>query len=150
MTWRFWFVSFIPFFIFGFWSLLVTFYKNKKILCNLCLHLARQDGQERKKRSKTYATKVTEIPKTKIFIVVLKIEKRLVEDFYFWEWCSDKTLFSQWTLLYETIYSLQKCHLLFFRDPKLRSNYGTKSSKDTKITQIIDLTRCCSCIDGVT
>ena len=31
---------------FGFWSL---GYINTKILCNLCLHLARQDGQDGKK-----------------------------------------------------------------------------------------------------
>ena len=37
--------------------------KNTKILCNLCLHFARQDGQERKKRKENHATKVTKIPK---------------------------------------------------------------------------------------
>ena len=36
-------VPFIPFFIFAFWSLLA------KILLNLCLHIARQDGQDGKK-----------------------------------------------------------------------------------------------------
>ena len=36
-----------------------------KILSNLCLHFARQDGQDRKKWNKNHATKVTKIPKTK-------------------------------------------------------------------------------------
>ena len=48
---------------------LVTFVeevtKNMKILCNLCLHFARQDGQDGKKRRVNHATKVTKIPKTK-------------------------------------------------------------------------------------
>ena len=35
-------------------------YKNTKILCNLCLHFARQDGQDGKQRKK-----LTKIPKTK-------------------------------------------------------------------------------------
>ena len=39
-------------------------YENAKILCNLCLHFARQDGQDRKKRKENHATKVTKIPKT--------------------------------------------------------------------------------------
>ena len=38
-------VSFIPFFVFGFWSILANVVT--KILCNLSLHFARQDGQER-------------------------------------------------------------------------------------------------------
>ena len=58
-------VSFIPFFIFGFWSLLTTKLRNTKILHNLCLHFARQDGQDGKKWKENYATKVTKIPKTK-------------------------------------------------------------------------------------
>jgi hypothetical protein len=42
---------------------LVTFGDEvTKILCNLCLHFARQDGQERKEN---HATKVTKIQKTK-------------------------------------------------------------------------------------
>ena len=48
---------FIPFFVFGHfgrWS-----YKNTKILCNLCLHFARQDGQDRKKTKENHTTKVT-------------------------------------------------------------------------------------------
>ena len=36
-----------------------------KILHKLCLHFARQDGQERKKQKKNHATKETKIPKTK-------------------------------------------------------------------------------------
>jgi hypothetical protein len=46
---------------------LVTFgNKVKKILSNLCLHFARQDGQIRKKKKKeNHVTKVTKISKTK-------------------------------------------------------------------------------------
>ena len=40
-------------------------YGNTKILRNLCLHFARQDGQDRKKWRENHATKVTKIPKTK-------------------------------------------------------------------------------------
>ena len=40
-------------------------YENTKTLRNLCLHFARQDGQDRKKRKENHATKVTKIPKTK-------------------------------------------------------------------------------------
>ena len=36
-----------------------------QILRNLCLHFARQDGQDGKKQKEKYATKVTKIPKTK-------------------------------------------------------------------------------------
>ena len=36
-----------------------------KILHNLCLHFARQDGQDGKKQKGNHATKVTKIPKTK-------------------------------------------------------------------------------------
>ena len=44
---------------------LVTFGDEvTKILCNLCLHFARQDGQDRK-RKENHATEVTKIPKTK-------------------------------------------------------------------------------------
>ena len=59
------YVLFIPF---CFWFL-VTFgdlvTKMKKILHNLCLHFAMQDGQDRKKRKENHTTKVTKIPKTK-------------------------------------------------------------------------------------
>ena len=34
-----------------------------KILHNLCLHFARQDGQDGKKRKENHTTKVTKIPK---------------------------------------------------------------------------------------
>ena len=45
---------------------LVTFGdKVMKILRNLCLHFARQDGQDGKKWKENHATKVTKIPKTK-------------------------------------------------------------------------------------
>ena len=40
-------------------------YENTKILHNLCLHFARQDGQDGKKQGKNHATKVTKIPKNK-------------------------------------------------------------------------------------
>ena len=51
------------FLVFGhFWR---QSYENTKILRNLCLHFARQDGQDGKKRRENHATKVTKIPKTK-------------------------------------------------------------------------------------
>ena len=52
------FVSFIPFLVFGFWSLLSTKLQKYKILCNVCLHFARQDGQDGKKWKENHATKV--------------------------------------------------------------------------------------------
>ena len=49
---------------FHYWFL-VTFgngsYENTKILRNLCLHFARQDGQDRKTQKENHATKVTKI-----------------------------------------------------------------------------------------
>ena len=36
-----------------------------KTLRNLCLHFARQDGQDKKKWKENHETKVTKIPKTK-------------------------------------------------------------------------------------
>ena len=39
-------------------------YENMKILHNICLHFARQYGQDGKKRKGNHATKVTKIPKT--------------------------------------------------------------------------------------
>ena len=36
-----------------------------KILRNLCLHFARQDGHDGKKQKENHANKVTKIPKTK-------------------------------------------------------------------------------------
>ena len=45
--------SFIPFLVFGhFWR---RSYKNTKILCNLCLHFARQDGQDKKRWKENHA-----------------------------------------------------------------------------------------------
>ena len=38
-----------------------------KILHNLCLHFARQDGQDGKKRKENHATKVTKNQKAKIW-----------------------------------------------------------------------------------
>ena len=54
-----------PIFRFWSWKLSVGGYENAKILRNLCLHFARQDGRDRKKRKENHATKVTKIPKTK-------------------------------------------------------------------------------------
>ena len=52
--------------IFGFWFLVTFEDEVMKIFRNLCLHFARQDGQEGKKKQKeNHATKVTKIPKTK-------------------------------------------------------------------------------------
>ena len=39
-------------------------YENMKILHNLCLYFARQDGQDGKNRKENHTTKVTKIPKT--------------------------------------------------------------------------------------
>ena len=36
-----------------------------KILCNLCLHFAGQDGQDGKKWKENHTTKMTKIPKIK-------------------------------------------------------------------------------------
>ena len=36
-------------------------YENMKILCNHCLHFARQDGQDRKNPKENHATKLTKI-----------------------------------------------------------------------------------------
>ena len=45
---------------------LVTFGNEvTKILCNLCLHFERQDGQDGKITEKNHRTKATKIPKTK-------------------------------------------------------------------------------------
>ena len=38
-----------------------------KILCNVCLHFARQNGKTDKKRKENHATKETKIPKTRKF-----------------------------------------------------------------------------------
>ena len=51
--------------IFRFWFLVTFGDKVTKKLHNLCLHFARQDGQDGKKRKENHATKVTKIPKTK-------------------------------------------------------------------------------------
>ena len=67
------------FFIFGhFWR---RSYENTKILCNLYLHFARQDGQDRKKRRENHATKAvmplagghfTKNQKTKIIVQIFE------------------------------------------------------------------------------
>ena len=55
--------SYFSILVFGlFWR---RSYENMKILYNLCLHFARQDGQEGKKQKENHASKVTKIPKTK-------------------------------------------------------------------------------------
>ena len=51
--------------IFRFWFLVTFVDEVMKILRNLCLHFARQDGQDRKKWKENHETKVTKIPKTK-------------------------------------------------------------------------------------
>ena len=51
--------------IFHFWFSVTFGYKDTKILPNLCLHFARQDGQDRKNWKENHATKVNKIPKTK-------------------------------------------------------------------------------------
>ena len=48
-----------------FWFLVTFDDKVTKLLRNLCLHFARQDGQDGKKWKENHATKVTKIPKTK-------------------------------------------------------------------------------------
>ena len=49
--------------VFGhFWR---QYYKNTKILRNLCLHFARQDGQDGKKWKENHTTIVIKTPKTK-------------------------------------------------------------------------------------
>ena len=59
-------MSRFPLFRSSHFSFLVTFGDEvKKILQNLCLHFARQDGQDRKKQKENHETKVTKIPKTK-------------------------------------------------------------------------------------
>ena len=63
-----------------FW-LLVTFGDEvKKILCNLCLHFARQNRQDGRKQNENHTTKMTKITKTwdegnnrSIYIVVSEL-----------------------------------------------------------------------------
>ena len=57
------YVTFIPFFVFGYFRR--RSYKNTKMLCSLCLHFARQDGQDGKKWKENHTTRVTNIAKTK-------------------------------------------------------------------------------------
>ena len=51
--------------IFRLWFLVTFGNKVTKILRNLCLHFARQDGQDEKKRKENHATKLTKIQKPK-------------------------------------------------------------------------------------
>ena len=48
-----------------FWFLVTFGDEVAKILRNLCLHFARQNGQDGKNWKENHATKVTKIPKTK-------------------------------------------------------------------------------------
>ena len=50
---------------FHFWFLVTFGNEVTKILHNLCLHFARQDPKDGRKRKVNHATKVTKIPKTK-------------------------------------------------------------------------------------
>ena len=55
--------SHFSFLVFGhFWQ---SCYEIKKILCNLSIHFARQDGKDGKNRKENHKTKVTKITKTK-------------------------------------------------------------------------------------
>ena len=57
--------SHFSFLVFGnFWR---QSYKNMKILCNLCLHFARQDGQDGKNQKKITQLKWPKYQKTKIW-----------------------------------------------------------------------------------
>ena len=56
-------VSFIPFFVFGFWSLLAT--KLRKYYVIFVYILQGKMGKMEKNQKENYATKVTKIPKTK-------------------------------------------------------------------------------------
>ena len=51
--------------IFRSWFLVTFGNQVTKVLRNLCLHFAWQDGQDGKKLERNHATKVTKIPKTK-------------------------------------------------------------------------------------
>ena len=51
--------------IFHFWFLVTFGDEVMKILCNHCLHFARQDGQDRKNPKENHATKLTKILKKK-------------------------------------------------------------------------------------
>ena len=53
-----------PILVFGFWSLLAT---NTKILRNLCLHFARQDGKKTDRKSLNLSDQNTKNQKTKIW-----------------------------------------------------------------------------------
>ena len=54
-------------FIHTIFRFLVTFGDEvTKILCNLCLHFARQDGQDGKKWKENHTTKVTKKPKSNL------------------------------------------------------------------------------------
>ena len=57
------YVSFIPFLVFGHFC--QGSYENTKILCNLCLHFARQDGQDGKNREKITQLKLPKYKKRK-------------------------------------------------------------------------------------
>ena len=58
-------VSFIPFFVFGFWSLLVTKLRKYKYFTKSLFTFCKARRARRKKTQENQATKVTKIPKTK-------------------------------------------------------------------------------------
>ena len=56
-----------------FWFLVTFGNKVTKILCDLCLHLARQDGQDGKKTKENHGTRVIKILKYYlIFVYILQ------------------------------------------------------------------------------
>ena len=70
--------------IFRFLSLLETKLWKYKIFCNLCLHFARQDGQDRKKGKKITQRKWPKYRKTKIWDEQnTKIKLAIFKDTYF-------------------------------------------------------------------
>ena len=64
---RFYFVcvSFIPFFVFGFWSLLATKLQKYVIFVYILQDKSGKTEKNGKKRKENHTTKVTKIPKTK-------------------------------------------------------------------------------------
>ena len=104
--------------IFGFWFL-VTFANkariNMKILCNLCLHFARQDKWARwKKRKENQATKVIKIPKSKYRTMGWN-ERNICKFTKVWIISFCVFCFEIWTLLKLEIWTLLKLEISNFR-----------------------------------
>ena len=60
------FVSFIPFFVFGFWSLLATKLGRYKIYYAIFVYILQgKMGKTEKNQKENHTTKVSKIPKTK-------------------------------------------------------------------------------------